>query len=34
VGHVSRNLYFQVDNRDGISTPSELEIPVAQHADG
>jgi len=34
VGHVSRNLYFQVDNRDGISTPSELEIPAAQHVAG
>jgi hypothetical protein len=28
VGPVSRNLYFQVDNRDGIATPSELELPA------
>ena len=28
VGHVSRNLYFQVDNRDGIATPSELALPA------
>jgi hypothetical protein len=25
VGHVSRNLYFQVENRAGIATPSEVE---------
>jgi len=24
VGHVSRNLYFEVENRDGVATPSEL----------
>jgi len=24
VGHVSRNLYFQVENREGIATPGEL----------
>jgi hypothetical protein len=29
VGHVSRNLYFQVDNQEGVSTPSELEATVA-----
>jgi hypothetical protein len=34
VGHVSRNLYFEVDNRDGIATPSELEIPAASHVAG
>jgi hypothetical protein len=34
VGHVSRNLYFEVDNRDGIATPSELELPAASHAVG
>ena len=28
VGHVSRNLYFQVENREGISVPSELELPA------
>jgi hypothetical protein len=28
VGHVSRNLYFQVDNRDGVTLPSELELPA------
>lgn len=25
VGHVSRNLYFQVENRQGIATPSGVE---------
>ena len=34
VGHVSRNLYFEVDNRDGVATPSELEIPAASHVAG
>jgi hypothetical protein len=24
VGHVSRNLYFEVENRDGIALPSEV----------
>ena len=28
VGHVSRNLYFQVENRVGIATPSEVESLV------
>ena len=32
VGHVSRNLYFQVDNRDGVTLPSELELPAAATA--
>ena len=27
VGHVSRNLYFPVENRDGVGLPSEVEIP-------
>ena len=25
VGHVSRNLYFEVENREGIGTPTEVE---------
>ena len=25
VGHVSRNLYFQVENRDGVAVPASLE---------
>jgi len=29
VGHVSRNLYFQVDNQEGVATPSELEPAAA-----
>jgi hypothetical protein len=29
VGHVSRNLYFQIENRDGVSTPSEVAAAVA-----
>lgn len=29
VGHVSRNLYFEVENRDGIATPTELEARAA-----
>jgi hypothetical protein len=29
VGHVSRNLYFQVENREGIGTPGELEEMMA-----
>ena len=27
VGHVSRNLYFQVENRDGVALPSEAVLP-------
>jgi hypothetical protein len=27
VGHVSRNLYFQVENRESIALPTGLEIP-------
>lgn len=26
VGHVSRNLYFEVENRDGIGIPSEVRV--------
>ncbi|HEU0053054.1 MAG TPA: hypothetical protein VFQ39_07745 [Longimicrobium sp.] len=26
VGHVSRNLYFQVENASGIAQPSEVEL--------
>jgi len=29
VGHVSRNLYFEVENPEGIATPSELEARAA-----
>lgn len=28
VGHVSRNLYFEVENRDGIGIPSEVRVLV------
>jgi hypothetical protein len=27
VGHVSRNLYFQIENRDAIALPSEVVLP-------
>jgi hypothetical protein len=27
VGHVSRNLYFQVENRDSVALPGEVELP-------
>jgi len=29
VGHVSRNLYFEVENRDGIGIPSEVQLLAA-----
>ncbi|MBV9108008.1 MAG: hypothetical protein JO306_01210 [Gemmatimonadetes bacterium] len=29
VGHVSRNLYFQVENRESIALPGEVELPRA-----
>jgi len=28
VGHVSRNLYFEVENREGIGIPSEVRVLV------
>jgi hypothetical protein len=27
VGHVSRNLYFQVENRDSVALPGEVALP-------
>lgn len=27
VGHAGRNLYFPVDNAEGIAAPSQVEIP-------
>lgn len=27
VGHVSRNLYFQIENRDAVALPSEVMLP-------
>ena len=27
VGHVSRNLYFEVENREGVGLPSQLDAP-------
>ena len=27
VGHVSRNLYFQVENRDALALPGEVVLP-------
>jgi hypothetical protein len=33
VGHVSRNLYFEVEARDGIHTPSQvIPLPPAESA--
>lgn len=30
VGHVSRNLYFQVENQSSVSLPSEVPLPEPQ----
>jgi hypothetical protein len=30
VGHVSRNLYFQVENRDAVALPGDLVLPEPQ----
>ena len=34
VGHVSRNLYFEVENQVGVAVPSQLEVPAALGAAG
>jgi hypothetical protein len=32
VGHVSRNLYFEVENREAVGLPSQLDAPSMSSA--